>query len=70
MLSVTGLKSITSTAPKNALTLASMTPAMRDAARSHRLNEFPVSSGNAHRVKEADITEEEDIKKIPTGEDL
>ena len=53
-LSVTGLKSLTSTsgaAPKNALTLSKMTPAMREAARSHRLNEFPVSSGNAHRVK-------------------
>ena len=50
-LSVTGLKSLTSAAPKNALTLSKMTPAMREAARSHRLNEFPVSSGNAHRVK-------------------
>jgi hypothetical protein len=64
-----GLKSIgyDGGAPKNALTLSSMTPAMRDVARSHRLTEFPVSSGNAHRIKEADITLEEDISKIPTG---
>ena len=67
MLGVTGMKSLTHATPKNALTLATMTPAMRDAARSHRLNEFPVSSGNAHRVKEADITLDEDMKKIPTG---
>ena len=40
-----------SMAPRNAITLATMTPAMRDAAISHRLSEFPVSSGNAHRVK-------------------
>ena len=38
-------------ASRNAITMASMTPAMRDAAMSHRLSEFPVSSGNAHRVK-------------------
>jgi hypothetical protein len=42
---------LNSMAPRNALTLATMTPAMRDAAISHRLSEFPVSSGNAHRVK-------------------
>lgn len=66
LLGLTGLRGA-SAAPKNALTLSSMTPAMRDAARGHRLSEFPVSSGNAHRVKEADITLEEDIQKIPTG---
>ena len=67
MLGLTGMKGSLSSVPKNALTLSTMTPAMRDAARSHRLAEFPVSSGNAHRVKEADITLEEDIEKIPTG---
>ncbi len=66
MLGLNGMKGM-SAAPKNALTMSSMTPAMRDAARSHRLSEFPVSSGNAHRVKESDITLEEDIEKIPTG---
>ena len=66
LLGLTGLRGA-SAAPKNALTLSSMTPAMRDAARGHRLSEFPVSSGNAHRVKEADITLDEDIQKIPEG---
>ena len=31
---------------------------MKKAAMSHRMIEFPVSSGNAHRVKEADVIEE------------
>ena len=30
---------------------------MKKAAMSHRMIEYPVSSGNAHRVKEADVVE-------------
>ena len=30
---------------------------MKAAAMSHRMIEFPVSSGNSHRVKEADVKE-------------
>ncbi len=37
-----------------------LTPAMKTAAMSHRMLEFPVSSGNAHRVKEATVKEESD----------
>ena len=33
---------------------------MKKAAMSHRMIEFPVSSGNAHRVKEADVKAIED----------
>ena len=36
---------------------------MKKAAMSHRMIEFPVSSGNAHRVKEVDV-KEEPIKAI------
>ena len=38
---------------------SSINPTMKAAAKSHRMLEFPVSSGNAHRVKEADLPEEE-----------
>ena len=31
---------------------------MKAAAMSHRMIEFPVSSGNSHRVKESDVKEE------------
>ena len=36
---------------------------MKAAAMSHRMIEFPVSSGNSHRVKEADVKEV--IEPIP-----
>ena len=36
---------------------------MKAAAMSHRMIEFPVSSGNSHRVKEADV--KEIIEPIP-----
>merc|ERR1712223_725593 len=35
-----------------------ITPAMKNAVMGHRMIEFPVSSGNAHRVKEVDVKEE------------
>ena len=35
-----------------------LNPTMKAAAKSHRMIEFPVSSGNAHRVKEAEFTAE------------
>ena len=35
-----------------------MNPTMKAAAKSHRMIEFPVSSGNAHRVKEAEFIAE------------
>ena len=38
-----------------------LTPAMKTAAMSHRMIEFPVSSGNAHRVKEKDVKEAEEV---------
>ena len=36
---------------------------MKAAAMSHRMIEFPVSSGNSHRVKEVDVKEV--IEPIP-----
>ena len=36
-----------------AIELDSLTPQARLAARSHRMIEFPVSSGSSHRVKES-----------------
>ena len=42
-----------------------ITPAMKNAVMGHRMIEFPVSSGNAHRVTEADVKVElkpEDLK--------
>ena len=39
---------------------------MKKAAMSHRMIEYPVSSGNAHRVKEADVVEEPPKKAIET----
>ena len=41
-----------------------ITPAMKSAVMSHRMIEFPVSSGNAHRVKEADVPEDGPLKAI------
>ena len=35
-----------------------LNPTMKAAAKSHRMIEFPVSSGNAHRVKEAEFIAE------------
>lgn len=53
-----------------------LTPAMKTAAMSHRMLEFPVSSGNAHRVKEADVPEikaiedkSEPIEKVEAEEE-
>ena len=37
---------------------------MKSAVMSHRMIEFPVSSGNAHRVKEADVVETGPLKAI------
>ena len=39
-----------------------LTPAMKSAAKTHRMLEFPVSSGNAHRVKEAQLAIEHEVK--------
>ena len=36
---------------------------MKAAAMSHRMIEFPVSSGNSHRVKEVDVKEK--MEPIP-----
>lgn len=36
---------------REGVTAETLTPQARIAARSHRMIEFPVSSGNAHRVK-------------------
>ena len=36
---------------REGITAETLTPQARIAARSHRMIEFPVSSGNAHRVK-------------------
>lgn len=93
LLGISGMKS---QIPSNALTLQTMTPAMRNVARydtlyfiwglfwpknqlkigyeqlifkkfrSHRLSEFPVSSGNTHRQKEPSPSEEIETA-IPTG---
>ena len=44
-----------------------ITPAMKNAVMGHRMIEFPVSSGNAHRTKEVDVKEElkpEDLKSV------
>ena len=41
-----------------------ITPAMKSAVMSHRMIEFPVSSGNAHRVKEVDVVETGPLKAI------
>lgn len=46
-----------------------LTPAMKTAAMSHRMLEFPVSSGNAHRVKEADVKEDSEETEIKAIED-
>lgn len=44
-----------------------LNPEAKIAAKSHRMLEFPVSSGNAHRVKEATIQEKEEIpQETPT----
>ncbi|XP_040571096.1 uncharacterized protein [Lepeophtheirus salmonis] len=48
-----------------------LTPAAKMAAKSHRMLEFPVSSGNAHRVKESFTESDKDKKsepKSPTSE--
>merc|ERR1719270_447957 len=42
-----------------------LTPAMKKAAMSHRMIEFPVSSGNAHRVKEVEVKDEFVIPSAP-----
>jgi len=39
------------TSTREGVTAETLTPQARIAARSHRMIEFPVSSGNAHRVK-------------------
>ena len=41
-----------------------LTPAMKTAAMSHRMIEFPVSSGNSHRVKEVEVVEKTSPKVI------
>ncbi len=46
----------TSMAPSG-VGLEMLTPAMKTAAKSHRMLEFPVSSGNAHRIKESEVNE-------------
>ena len=46
------------------ITCETLTPAMKNAAKTHRMLEFPVSSGNAHRVKETTATEPEAPKAI------
>ncbi len=38
---------------RDGISLERLTPAMKSAAKSHRMLEFPVSSGNAHRIKES-----------------
>lgn len=43
--------------------METMTPAMKTAAKTHRMLEFPVSSGNAHRVRESNKAEREDEEK-------
>ena len=55
-----------------AIELDSLTPQARLAARSHRMIEFPVSSGNAHRVKEVLPSETQqgkaaDMPLVPLG---
>merc|ERR1719357_1639934 len=42
-----------------------LTPAMKSAAMSHRMIEFPVSSGNSHRVKEVEVKDEFVIPSAP-----
>ena len=48
---------------RDGVALEYLTPAMRSAAKTHRMLEFPVSSGNAHRVKEKDEPEPEQQQK-------
>ena len=52
-----------SSAPSG-VTMETLTPAMRSAAKTHRMLEFPVSSGNAHRVKEAEVEPEPEPVKV------
>jgi len=51
-----------------AIELDSLTPQARLAARSHRMIEFPVSSGNAHRVKEVIKDPTPEPEPFPTDE--
>ena len=50
-----------------ALELSQLTPQAKLAARSHRMIEFPVSSGNAHRVKE--VVKPEDKEESPPAKE-
>ena len=47
-----------SSSPQGLALETKLNPTMKAAAKSHRMIEFPVSSGNAHRVKEAEFIAE------------
>jgi len=55
---------------REGVTAETLTPQARIAARSHRMIEFPVSSGNAHRVKVEEQPENEEVEDLTVAQSI